>query len=228
MACSGADTINIDGDSGTDPNVDKGEAYIILTVEGPGKVLVSTETEYLGECDSNCRFTVEVDDLIKLESNPFEGSVFLGWSGDCGGAHTVCEITLDEPYQERIVGASFASVSEINFELELEDTFLIIPENSIYVMRVGFRPLTSWDYPMDILYVKLEGDIFGDAVDQINYRYIPELSSPEEGLYIELLPGIELSAGIQAAGKLVVGVINSDVYREVGLTVYIARCSLCE
>ena len=71
---------------------------INLTISKSGTGSGSVTSNPAGiNCGSTCSATFPKDTTINLTATPAEGSVFVGWAGDCTGAGTnlVCALTMD-------------------------------------------------------------------------------------------------------------------------------------
>jgi uncharacterized repeat protein (TIGR02543 family) len=59
------------------------------------------------DCGEFCEETYPDGTTVTLTANPEPGSAFVGWSGDCTGTGSTCEVTMDEA---RTVTATFSVV----------------------------------------------------------------------------------------------------------------------
>ncbi|MBU4264302.1 MAG: DUF4091 domain-containing protein [Proteobacteria bacterium] len=76
----------------------------LLTVsrKGDGEGMVSGSPAGI-DCGVLCLAEYVEDTLVELTATPAAGSVFIGWSGDCGGTGT-CQVVMDSP---RSITANF-------------------------------------------------------------------------------------------------------------------------
>ena len=69
---------------------------LTISISGTGSGTVTSSPSGIS-CGSTCSATFPKDTTINLTATPAEGSVFVGWAGDCTGAGTnlVCALTMD-------------------------------------------------------------------------------------------------------------------------------------
>src|SRR6476659_436103 len=67
---------------------------LVVQKAGNGKGVVTSSPDGLS-CGDNCTKTFSPHSMVVLTAAPDTGSTFEGWSGDCTGAETTCEVTLD-------------------------------------------------------------------------------------------------------------------------------------
>ena len=69
---------------------------LTISKSGTGSGTVTSNPAGIN-CGSTCSATFPKDTTINLTATPAEGSVFVGWAGDCTGAGTnlVCALTMD-------------------------------------------------------------------------------------------------------------------------------------
>lgn len=78
---------------------------LTVTITGKGKGLVTSEPIGIS-CNDDCTELYDSGTLVTLTATPQGGAIFVGWSGDCTGADSTCDVTVD---QARNVSAEFIS-----------------------------------------------------------------------------------------------------------------------
>jgi hypothetical protein len=80
------------------------ELAVTLAGEGQGAVASAPPGVDCGLGGAECSHSFDLDTVVTLQATADAGSLFAGWSGDCGGAALTCQLTMDGP---KVVTATF-------------------------------------------------------------------------------------------------------------------------
>lgn len=86
----------------------RGESFVGLRVIIEGKGVVTSAPDGVA-CPTRCEARFRVGTVVTLSATPHpkaEGG-FLGWSGGCEGAQTMCRLTLDGSVAEVIAAFDY-------------------------------------------------------------------------------------------------------------------------
>ena len=86
-----------------------------LSPAGQGNGRVASSPEGI-DCGTSCTQSYAGGVVVTLTATPASGSVFSGWSGDCSGTASTCQLTMDRVHD---VTATFATSSQPQQTLQL-------------------------------------------------------------------------------------------------------------
>jgi photosystem II stability/assembly factor-like uncharacterized protein len=70
---------------------------LTVTTAGTGSGSVTSAPAGV-DCGATCTFAFSFGTPVELTATPADGSTFTGWSGDCSGTITTCELTMNAPH----------------------------------------------------------------------------------------------------------------------------------
>lgn len=117
--------------------VPDGSGGLSVRIDGNGTgAVTSSDAGATIDCGPKCVATAALSATITLEATPETGSVFEGWSGECMGTQTTCQVTVDVLSE---VVAHFSTAS--------------LPEglaNNVALTGLGGRALSVSDFYVDV------------------------------------------------------------------------------
>ena len=192
------------------------ETGLLVRVSGHGAVRVWPGDRL---CRAECAFRYPLNARVRLEAIPENLHFFSGWEGPCKGFGP-CELTLRK---ETLVEAGFERVKG-SFRMELEDDTVAVPRQSSGGFWIRLNPSEDFNVPVGALKVVLEGVLIGDGADQVDYKFLPELSTNERVF-------VSLSAGKStwySSDVVTIQVGVPGLYQAEEFLLKIVECGSCE
>jgi uncharacterized repeat protein (TIGR01451 family)/uncharacterized repeat protein (TIGR02543 family) len=104
---SGGGDIDLTNNTASDDTtIDPQQFPLAVTIVGHGSVNGDVGAIDCTDVGGTCNDDYDNGTLVTLTATPATGYTFTGWSGDCSGSSTTCEVTMD---QARDVTATFAT-----------------------------------------------------------------------------------------------------------------------
>lgn len=170
-------------------------------------------------CEGKCAFDYPLNTQVWLKAEPKNQYFFSGWDVSCKG-FGVCELILRK---ETLIAARFEPVKG-SFRLELENDTVAVPRRSNGGFWAWLNPSENFNVPVEALEVTLDGVLIGDGADQVDYKFLPELSTNER-IFVSLSAGKNTRYSSDLV-TIMVGV--PGLYQTEEFLLKIVECGSCE